>query len=416
MNKLAISGGQKAINVSDIHYEWPILSDNTIRAVNSYLLDRNPLSISEKKGIVKDLEDEVAKYNNIKYVLSTNSGSNALYAAYVALNLERGSEVIVQNVTFHASITPAMHCGLSPVLVDVESETGNISVASIEKAITPKTKAIVVNHTWGHPADMDEIKKICTMHKLKLIEDCSHSFGATYKGKKVGTFGDISVVSMQASKMVSAGEGGLLMTNNDLYYQRACLVGHYRGRSEVDITYEELSKYGDTGMGLKFRIHPIAAVIAYNELLLLEKKIKMRKNLLGRLSHALENIKGIRPPYISADVTMGSFYGYKPQFVPEELKMNGKYIDCDTYIDILNKEGVDIHRPSVKPLDMLPIFTDNPKPFKCIEDTWHPRVSGTLLGSKKYFENRLSLPTFTYSNKIVDLYIKAFQKVSDWLG
>lgn len=416
MSKLAILGGRMAINVPNKHYEWPILSDNTIKAVNTYLLDRKPLSISEKKGIVKDLEDEVAKYNNIKYVLSTNSGSNALYAAYVALNLERGSEVIVQNVTFHASITPAMHCGLSPVLVDVESETGNISVASIEKAITSKTKALVVNHTWGHPANMDEIKEICKRHKLKLIEDCSHSFGATYKGKKVGTFGDISVVSMQASKMLPAGEGGLLMTNNSLYYQRACLVGHYRGRSEDDITYDELKQYGSTGMGLKFRIHPIAAVIAYNELLLLDQKIELRKNLLGRLSYALEKLKGIRPPYISADVTMGSFYGYKPQFVPGELRMNGEYIDCDTYIDILSKEGVDIHRPSVKPLNMLPIFVDNPKPFKCIEETWHPRVCGALLGSNKYFENRLSLPTFTYSEKIVDLYIRAFQKVSYWLG
>lgn len=416
MNRLAVFGGSKAVDILAKHYEWPVLAESTIKAVNEYLVARKPLSISERKGIVKDLEDEVAKYNSVKYVLSTNSGSNALYAAYIALDLERGSEVIVQNVTFHASITPAMHCGLSPVLVDVEPETGNVSVESIERAITPKTKAVVVNHTWGHPADMDEVVKLCKKFNLKLIEDCSHSFGATYKKRKVGTFGDISIVSMQASKMLSAGEGGLLMTNNDIYYQRASLVGHYRGRSEEEITDERLAKYGNTGMGLKFRIHPIAAVIAYNELLDLDKKIEMRKRLLGKLSQALENVKGIKPPYISSDVTMGSFYGYKPQFVPGELKINDKFIDCDTYIQILKAEGVDIHRPSVKPLNELSIFFNDQKPFKCIAETWQPRVCGELLGSEEYFKNRLSLPTFTYSEEIVDLYIKAFQKVSDWLG
>lgn len=127
-------------------------------------------------------------------------------------------------------------------------------------------------------------------------------------------------------------------------------------------------------------------------------------------------IKGIRPPAIKDNVTMGSYYGYKPEFVYGELKINGAYIDCDTYIKIMNAEGVDIHRPSVKPLNEMPLFMENKLPFKCIEQTWKPRVSGELIGSRSYFENRLSLPTFTYSEEIVDQYIEAFKKVSECLS
>lgn len=416
MKKLAYYGGNKTVNIEGKHFEWPLLSDETIKAVNDYLRRREPLSIATRTGIIKQLEDVITEYVGVKYCLSTNSGSNALYAAYVALNIEPGSEVIVQNVTFHASVSPAMHCGLTPVLVDVNPDTGNISVEAAEKAITDKTRVLVINHTWGQPADMDEILILCKHHNLKLIEDCSHSFGATYKGRKVGTFGDISVASMQASKMLTAGEGGLFMTNNEEYYQRASLVGHYRGRSEIEITNEVLKKFGNTGMGFKFRIHPLAAVIAYNEFMTFENKIQLRAKLLGKLSKGLEQIKGIKPPVIKGDVTMGSFYGYKPEYIPGELKVDGEYIDCDTYIKVMNAEGVDIHRPSVKPLNEIPIFMESEVPFKCIEQTWKPRVSGELAGSRRYFENRLSIPTFTYSEEIVDLYIKAFKKVSDCLG
>lgn len=416
MNDLAFYGGEKSVTYQGKHFEWPLLSDETIKAVNDYLKNREPLSIATRTGIVKKLEDTISDYVGVKYVLSTNSGSNALYAAYVALNVEPGSEVIVQNLTFHASISPAMHCGLTPVLVDVEPDTGNVSVEAIRKAITNKTKILVINHTWGYPADMDSIVPLCKEFGIKLIEDCSHSFGATYKGRKVGTFGDISVASMQASKTLTAGEGGLLMTNNSEYYQRASLVGHYRGRSETEVTDKQLSRYGSTGMGLKFRIHPLAAVIAYNEFATFENKIKSREKLLGKLSEALEQVKGIRPPVIKEDVTMGSYYGYKPQFVYGELKIDGKNIDCDTYIKIMNAEGVDIHRPSVKPLNEMSLFMDEVVPFKCVEQTWKPRISGNLIGSEKYFENRLSLPTFTYSEEIVDQYITAFKKVSECLG
>jgi len=416
MNNLAFFGGEKAVRYEGEHFEWPLLSEQTISAVNDYLKNREPLSISTQTGIIKQLEEAIADYVEVNYVLSTNSGSNALYAAYVALNVEPGSEVIVQNVTFHASVSPAMHCGLTPVLVDVEPDTGNVSVEAIEKAITRKTRILVVNHTWGHPADMDRIMHLCQKYGIKLIEDCSHSFGATYKGRKVGTFGDISVVSMQASKTLTAGEGGLLMTNNNEYYQRASLVGHYRGRSETEVTDKVLNKYGSTGMGFKFRIHPLAAVIAYNEFVTFENKIENRAKLLGKLSKALEQVKGIRPPIIKGDVTMGSYYGYKPEFVYGELKINGEDVDCDTYIRIMNAEGVDIHRPSVKPLNEMPLFMEEVVPFKCVEQTWKPRVSGSLIGSRKYFENRLSLPTFTYSEEIVDQYIDAFKKVSDCLG
>ncbi|QUI23851.1 DegT/DnrJ/EryC1/StrS family aminotransferase [Vallitalea pronyensis] len=415
-NELAIYGGKPSVSYTSPHFRWPELCKEGIEAVYQYLMEGKPISIADGTGIIEELEDLIREYLNVKYVLTTNSGTNALHSAYIALDLPLGSEIICQNVTFHASITPAIHCGLSPVLVDVQPDTGNVDPKSLREAITKKTKAIVINHTWGHPAEMDEILQICIEKDIRLIEDCSHAFGSTYRGEKVGTFGDIAIISMQASKAISAGEGGILVTNNQLYYERACLTGHYRGRSEKEVTDPYLKNFTHTGFGLKYRLHPIAAVIAKHELLRIDEIIEKRNHLLGILSEGLRRAKGIRPPAIRSYVTMGSFYGYKPEFVPNELFIDNRLMNCDEYIKILSAEGLEIHRPSVRPLSEFPIFQDKKAPLQFAKDTWKPRIHKPLEGSKEYFENRLSLPTFTNMNSLplVKEYIKAFNKVSDY--
>lgn len=147
-------------------------------------------------------------------------------------------------------------------LVDCD-ETGNIAPRKIEAKISPRTRAIMVTHMWGIPCDMDEIHAVAAHHELLVFEDASHAHGAEYKGQKVGSLGDASVFSLQAQKSVTGGEDGVLLTKIDVIYYRSVLFGHYNRRSREDIPYDhELAKFAVTGMGLKLRIHPLAAAIA----------------------------------------------------------------------------------------------------------------------------------------------------------
>ncbi|RPK27808.1 DegT/DnrJ/EryC1/StrS family aminotransferase [Paenibacillus xylanexedens] len=416
-SQLAIDGGERSVEYPSPHQVWPLLSDECIQEVHNYLIERKPLSIADVSGVVQELEDQIKRYFSVKYVLTTNSGSNALHASYVALNLPVGSEVIVPVSTFHASITPGIHCGLTPVFVDVEEDNGNISPSAILDAITPNTSCVVVTHFWGHPAEMNEIVEICRQRNIKIIEDCSHAFGSTYHGTKVGLFGDIAVFSMQASKTVPAGEGGFMITNHREYYERSCLVGHYRGRSVSDIVDPFLRQFAETGYGLKYRIHPLAAVIAKHEFAALDEKILNRQKFSSILNGALEKSKGIKPPTVRNHVTMGGFFGYKPTFVENELFQNGVAITCDEYIEILSAEGLEIHRPSVKPLNHMDIFKSNEVGLEFAKETWNPRMTEPFLGCERYYQNLLSLPAFISpsSEKIIYDYVHAFKKVSNIL-
>jgi perosamine synthetase len=203
-----------------------VISQETVDEVSRYLAQGGPLSIGDGSGIIERLERLLEELLSVENVLTCSSGTAALHSAYLALDLPTGSEVIAPVTTFHASITPALHCGLSPVLADVEPETGNLSPTALREAITNRTSCVVVTHNLGHPAELDEISEICRKHELRLIEDCSHAYLSVYRGKPVGTVGDIAVWSMQAAKTLVAGEGGFLASKDRGLFERACLAGH----------------------------------------------------------------------------------------------------------------------------------------------------------------------------------------------
>ena len=148
---------------------------------------------------------------------------------------------------------------------------------------------------WGHPCDMDKILDICKKHNLFLIEDCSHAHGATYKGKKVGTFGDAGCFSFQANKIVTGGCGGVMITNNQEIYERACLLGHFRNRCFDSVQSEKYSKYSNTGFGLNYRIHPLGAAIALNHLKDLDNRIRIRNENLNYLSAKINELWKVYP-------------------------------------------------------------------------------------------------------------------------
>ena len=169
--------------------------------------------LTEARPLSK-LEEEFKRYLGIKYAISFNSGRSALMAILDSLGLKKGEEVLLQAFTCNAAVNPIIWTGLKPVFVDCNEKTFNIDIEDLKRKITPKSKVLMVQHTFGLPADLDEILEICQKNNLILIEDCAHSLGASYKGKKVGTFGKAAFFSFSRDKVISSVYGGIAVTND----------------------------------------------------------------------------------------------------------------------------------------------------------------------------------------------------------
>ncbi len=178
----------------------------------------------QKSRVVKNssrpLEEEFKRYLGTKYAVSFNSGRSALMAILDSLWLERGSEILLQAFTCNAAPNPVIWTDFKPIYVDCDENTFNIDINDLRRKITPKSKAVIVQHTFGLPAEMDEIVKICQEHNLILIEDCAHALGAEYQGRKVGTFGKAAFFSFSRDKIISSVYGGMAVTDDELLAQK----------------------------------------------------------------------------------------------------------------------------------------------------------------------------------------------------
>jgi len=164
----------------------------------------------------RELKQELEKYFGTK-VFPVNSGRSAIYLILKAAGIGEGDDVIIQAYTCNAVPNPVLWTGATPIYADVESETLNVDPKSVQEKITPKTKAIILQHTFGRPGPIEEIRGIAKKHKLLVIEDCAHSLGASYKGKRLGTFGDLGIVSFGREKVISSLAGGAILVNNKLF-------------------------------------------------------------------------------------------------------------------------------------------------------------------------------------------------------
>ncbi|MEX2028508.1 MAG: aminotransferase class V-fold PLP-dependent enzyme [Candidatus Curtissbacteria bacterium] len=416
MSNLAIKGGIKAIKVPLPHEVWP--PDALNDELKEISKQRNTdISIRGRVGPIKELEEDFRKFlnNKVDYLVSFNSGTSALLAAYFALNINENDEVIGSALTYHAALSPVYFLKGSVVLADIDIKTRCIDSKKIERLITDRTKVITVVHQWGHPVDMDAILKIKKKYKLKLIEDCSHAHGSKYKGKLCGTFGDIAVFSLQTNKMVFAGEGGILVTNNKELYDRATLLGHYRNRSREEIDDEEYQKYWVTGFGLKLRMSPFNAIVAKHSLKHFKKRVKSKHKCLNYFRRRLEEVRYIDPPYVAPYAYMGAWYGFKPLYKKERLKN----LPREELLRVLRAEGMEISVPSGPVLASLPLYSESP-------DLMFPSRVGKYVNEEKNFpvaqkveDEALSLPTFWDWEKgkiIIDQYIDAFKKVEENIG
>ncbi len=286
---LAVHGG-RPVAAEPVHEVWPRLTRELEACLVAQARDR--LSIYDRSGIVQEFEDAFAGYVGVPRALATSSGTAALHSLYYGARIGPGDEVICCDYGFFATVTPLLQLGATPVFVDCSAD-GTISVPDAEAAVTSRTRAIMVTHMWGQPAQMDALRELCDRKGLLLFEDCSHAHGARFAGEVVGSLGDGAAWSLQAQKTIWAGEGGVLATSLQDLYERALLLGHFNLRALQEIPQSSPNfASAFTGTGLKYRAHPLGLALALPQIKTVDELIEGRQKAAAVLIEALAAIPG----------------------------------------------------------------------------------------------------------------------------
>ena len=294
MGKLAITGGTPVLKAQDEGlFHWPIVND-AMRAAQAQVLETGNMSGTD---IARRFEASFASWQERKYALSHNNGTNALNAAMFAVGLGPGDEIICTSVTYWASCTGALALGAAVVFCDIDPNTLQMDPASLEAHITPRTKAIMVVHYMAHPAPMDEIMAIARKHGLKVIEDVSHAQGGHYRGRKLGTFGDVAAMSLMSCKSFAIGEGGMLVTDDAEIFKRAVVFGHYDRIVDVCTDEEMEGPKNIPWGGLKNRMHQTSAAIGLEQLKKHDAEIAEIDRAMKYFWKGISDIPGISMVY-----------------------------------------------------------------------------------------------------------------------
>lgn len=391
-DQLALTGGRPAVDHEEVEV-WPHFTEEDALMVAD-MVRAGEVSYDARDGSVRRLEQAMCEQTGARHALAVNSGTSALHSAFFGLGIGPGDEVVVPTYTFHATLMPVFTCNATPVLADADPQTGNIDPASIERRITPRTRAVVVMHLNGYPVDMPSVMRVAGRHDLPVVEDCSQAHGATCDGRPVGSFGKAAAFSLQSRKQVTAGSGGVLTTDDDTVFQRAVMLGHSLGRAEDEVRLAGMRRFATTGYGLNLRMHPLAAALAASSLGRLDKLLDVRQQNGDYLDATLSGLPGLRPPVRQPHMTRIAPYSHQPLYVAEEL--GG--LPIETFVRAVRAEGVTLGRPKTPPLHQAPLFQDaqwttgtyGPAPGQV--ERYH---DGQFPGSERYFTTALRMPVFS---------------------
>ncbi|WP_158289404.1 DegT/DnrJ/EryC1/StrS family aminotransferase [Paenibacillus flagellatus] len=414
VEQLALFGGPKAVVEQDESlFKWPIITEEDEAAAVQVLRD----GAMSGTDITKAFEREFADWLGMSYALAFNNGTNALLGAFYGCGVGVGDEIICPSVTYWASALPAYSLGASVVFAEIDPVTLCLDPNDIEHRITDKTKAIVVVHYLGHPADMDPIMAIAKKHNLKVIEDVSHAQGGYYKGRRVGTIGDVGAMSLMAGKSFAIGEGGIFVTNDEEIYERAIALGHYE-RFNADIRTPYLQPHiGLPYGGYKFRMHQVSSAVGRVQLKYYDERIGEIDKAMNRFWDRLEGVPGIRPhrPEKGSGSTMGGWYAAHGHYVPEEL--GG--LSVTRFCEAVRAEGVPTQAGCNIPLHLHPLQHEvdvygHGKPTiiaNASRDVRQPK--GSLPVSEAIPERVFWIPWFKhYRPEQIDRYADAFRKAA----
>ena len=302
---------------------------------------------------VRALEQEWSEYYGVDHSISLNSATSCLYAAVGALEIGYGDEVIVSPYTMTACALAPLIYGAIPIFADVELETGSMSAQSIEKVLSPKTKAIIVVHQFGIPADMQSIMQLATKYRLKVIEDCAQAHGALLDQRYVGTFGDIGVFSLNVNKSIQSGEGGVCVTNDDELAYRLALIRNH-GEAVVELAqYKNITNIA----GFNYRLTEIQAAIAREQLKKLDALNLKRLHMVEVLSSSLLSNPFLMPLEGTAR-SKSTYYVYPIRFNEQTAG-----VPRDLFVRAINAEGALFYQGYSPPLYLQPVY-QNRKLFK----------------------------------------------------
>jgi perosamine synthetase len=414
--KLALFGGMKTINQPFKSYNS--IGEEEVEAAKSivesgvlsqFLGCWNPDFYGGSK--VQEFERQCEDYFDVKHAITVNSWTSGLIAAIGAIGIEPGDEVIVPPWTMCASATAILHWNAIPVFADIEPNTFNIDPSSVEANITPHTKAIMAVDIFGHPADIDALMVIAAKYNLKVITDTAQAPGALYKGKYAGTLSHVGGYSLNYHKHIHTGEGGVLVTDDDVIAEKLQLI---RNHAEAVVGDKGVSNLSNM-VGYNFRLGEIECAIGIEQLKKLKGKVASRQHAAERLNQGLNGLVGLRTPIVKPNCTH-AYYIYPLVLDVEQLNVPRARI-----IEALEAEGIKGLAAGYINLHLLPMYQEKiaygSKGFPWTSDICRREVNyqkGICPVAEKLHE-------FTYisflmcmnelSDENVDLMVQAFWKV-----
>lgn len=416
MSKLAINGGTKVLDDSK-KTKWPIITQEDKDAVLSVLDSGVLWGVYAPQ--MRDLEKEFADYVGTKYCIAVNSGTAGLHCAVSAAGIGPGDEVITPAFSFVASAVSILHHNAIPVFVDIEPDTFNIDTLKIEEKITKNTKALMPVHMHGLPAEMDEIKRIAKKHSLIVIEDACQSHGSVYKGKKTGSIADMGVFSLNTTKNLPGGEGGLFVTDSEELRAKANMLRMF---GEF-VKENEGRKYQSYSMGWNYRTQEMPCAFTRSQLKRLDQYNKTANDNVQMFKDGLSELEGIKYQKVPS-YSYSCYHKFRIRLDWEAFGLNNKnsHIFREQVRQALIAEGVDAVLWQTTTIPGQPIFKimegyGKGCPWKCgfvnkkysYRDLDYPETvkliqDSIVIGSETY-------PIYSSSKDVIEGYIDAFYKV-----
>ena len=327
---------------------------------------------------VNQFERLIAEQCGVKHAVAVNSATAALHLALDAIGLRAEEEVIVPTTTFTATAAVVRYFGAKPVIVDVEADTLCIDPARVENAITPKTRAVIPVHLGGHAADMDAVTAIAGKHGLKVIADAAHGFPGGYKGRPIGSLGDISALSFYATKTITTGEGGMLLTDDDAVEERARIMSLHGMSRDAWKRYAGAGswRYDVVAPGFKYNLTDIAAALGITQLAKADRMLARRSEVARRYTEVFGKCPELQTPTSRPDV-QHSWHLYVLRLELDRLR-----VGRDQFVAELGRRGVGVSVHFI-PLHMLSYY----------RETYRLRDASFPVASVE-FTRSLSLPIY----------------------
>jgi len=360
---------------------------------------------------VRGLEREWAAYHQVKHAVSFNSATSALIAAVGASGILPGDEVLVIPYSMCISATAPLFYDAIPVFADIEEEFFCIDPASVEKKITPRTRAILSVDLFGQSADMEELTRIASTHNLRVICDTSHAPGCRYRDGYAGTFGDIGIYSLNQHKIIHCGEGGIAVTNDDDLALKLKLIRNHAEAVVGEMGYRSLTNM----LGGNYRMPEVEAAIALEQLKKLPTLLKQRIDLANYLTEKLSAVEFLSPP----KVRPGSEHVYYVYPVKYHEEATG--ISREKYVQRINELGIPLHRFAagyIRPLYLEPIFASKEEfkggfPYDAGEGTAPTYEKGLCPVTERMYERELIVTAYNYpplGKSDMDDIVRAFTR------